>query len=288
MSGKTCPPSVETRPPSWSYGSGGWDTHAHVFGPIRTFPFDVHRRYTPPEQTVEQYLANLDALGLRMGVLVQPSVYGKDNDALISALLAGKGRLVGVIDFDANTVTDEQIDSWNSAGVCGARVWWDGSLPAQWLTQLASRLRDTRWHLDVFCANADALIDFSARIDKLDMPVMIEAMGTPRDDDTLSSPGFQTLLGLLREEAIWVKLSHPYKIDPGGLPYPLAAPFARAIVDAAPNQVVWGSDWPHPMINGPMPNDGGLIDLLPSWAGSVELARQILEVNPRQFYRQET
>ena len=106
----------------------------------------------------------------------------------------------------------------------------------------------------------------------------------PDRNDPVDAPGFVALLRLLREGHVWVKLSHPYKIDPGGSPYPGTLPIARALVDTAPERVLWGSDWPHPIVYGAMPNDGDLIDLLPRWAGSLKRARRILVDNPRTLY----
>lgn len=285
MDEATCAPArSETRRPAWAFGRGGWDTHAHVFGPADRFSYVSGRRYTPPDQTTGQYLATLDRLGLAMGVLVQPSVYGADNSALLDGLGAADGRLRGVVEAEARTLSDAQVVAWSALGVCGVRVWWDGKRPGQWLVDLAARLRGTGWHLDVYCTTLDAFSTLAPLVPGLGLPVMIEAMGTPRGTMSVLAPPFQTLLGMLREGAAWVKLSHPYKVDPSGPPYPLALPFARAIVDAAPAQAVWGSDWPHPNIAGPMPNDGELIDLLPSWAGSTAAAEQILIHNPPRFY----
>ena len=281
----TCPAAdAEPRRPSWDVGSSGWDTHAHVFGPAVRFPYDANRRYTPPDQTTEQYLATLDRLGLRMGVLVQPSVYGTDNSALLDALERAPGRLKGVVDIESRSVTDANIEAWTRLGVCGVRIWWDGRRSGQWLSTLASRLHGTGWHLDAFCPTQEGLTDLASRIGGLRLPVMIEAMGTPRAGDPVSGPHFQTLLRLLRDGSVWVKLSHPYKIDLTGPPYAAAQPFARAIMEAAPDRVVWGSDWPHPMIAGRMPNDGDLLDLLLEWTGCEAAARQVLETNPARFY----
>jgi 2-pyrone-4,6-dicarboxylate lactonase len=118
----------------------------------------------------------------------------------------------------------------------------------------------------------------------LDLPIMVEAMGHPDPGEPAVSPGFQALLGLAQEKIVSVKLSHPYHIDRSGLPYPTARTLAHMLVAAAPDQLVWGSDWPHPMRENRMPNDGDLIDLLPDWAGSVEGANAVLVDNARRFY----
>lgn len=284
MTVPSCPAAVPTSRPSWPCAGAGWDTHAHVFGPTAEFSYDPARRYTPPEQTVEDYLANLDQLGLRHGVLVQPSVYGADNRALVDALQRAEGRLLGVVQMDAATVDDSTVAQWHAAGVRGVRLWWDGPARTAELDALAARLRGTCWHLDVYCTDTTALGSFLPRVEGLGLPVMVEAMGSPRGTDVQAPGSFQALCAMLREGAVWAKLSHPYKIDADGLPYARARPWAQALVEAAPHQIVWGSDWPHPMAPGPMPDDGALLDLLPGWAGGIDTAHHILQHNPARFY----
>ena len=285
MSAATCPPALEdvTRP-GWPVPADGWDCHAHVFGPVAQFPYSDRRRYTPPEQTAADYLRVLDRLGLRCGVLVQPSVYGTDNAALVDACIRSQGRLVGVVELDALQTADADLARLSGAGVRGVRIWWDGTRPDDWLPMVARRLRPFGWHLDIYPVGSDALRSLARIMDRVEAPVMIEAMGSPRHGEGVASPGFQALLALLKEGAAMVKLSHPYQIHRDGPPYAGCAPFARAIVEAASDRAVWGSDWPHPMVVGPMPDDGALLDLLPTWSGSIATAQAILSDNAARFY----
>ena len=278
------PARATIRQPSWAVGQGGWDTHAHVFGPVDQFPYASERSYTPPEQTVVDYVRMLDTLGLRFGVLVQPSIYGHDNRAMLGAMRRVPGRLVTVVDCDILALSDATLAEYHDAGVRGLRVRWPSVQPSSWLADVAARLREVGWHLDVHARSSAALIDLAPRIGSLGVPVMIEAMGSPKAGEPTDTPGFRTLLDLLRDGAAWVKLSHPYQIDPSGPPYASVVPFARALVATAPGQAVWGSDWPHPMRAGTIPDDGELLDLLPSWTGSAETARRVLIDNPAQFY----
>ncbi|MBW6399285.1 amidohydrolase family protein [Roseomonas sp. HJA6] len=274
-----------TQPPSWPLCPGGLDSHAHVFGPVARFAYAANRRYTPPEQTVEDYLHLLDALGLRYGVLVQPSVYAEDNACLVDALKQARGRLLGVVDIDVLRADADTLASMTLDGVCGLRLWWGESSNAEHLRQVGEKVRDLGWHLDIIVAQAALLPCLAPLLRNLALPTVIEAMGCPVEAESPDSPGFRALLDLLRDGAAMVKLSHPYRIDRTGLPYDAAAPFAAAIIAAAPERCVWGSDWPHPNIRGPMPEDGALLELLPHWAGGrIDLAQRILSDNAYAFY----
>ncbi len=94
-------------------------------------------------------------------------------------------------------------------------------------------------------------------------------MGSPKAGEPLESPPFQRFLGILRDGMAHVKLSHAYQVDPAGPPYGGTTPFARAITELVPDRAVWGSDWPHPMRAGIVPDDTGLLDLLPVWAAAL-------------------
>jgi predicted TIM-barrel fold metal-dependent hydrolase len=96
-------------------------------------------------------------------------------------------------------------------------------------------------------------------------------------------PGFQTLLQLARD-GCWVKLSGPYRFSGQPYPYDDVVPFARALVEAAPTRMVWGSDWPHPAVSVPIPRDGDLMDLVPAWIPDPETRRRVLVDNPRELY----
>ncbi len=141
------------------------------------------------------------------------------------------------------------------------------------------------WHLDIRVEAVDHLVILGPQLAGLGIPVMIESMGSPAATDTTDTAGFQLLLELVAQPHIYVKLSHPYQIDPAGEPYAATLPFAHALVQIAPEKLVWGSDWPHPLPNGGvMPHDNLLLDLLLEWTGDASIARQVLCDNPARFY----
>jgi 2-pyrone-4,6-dicarboxylate lactonase len=279
-------PAADPKPraPGWAVRAGGWDTHAHVFGPFNCYPLPAERAYTPPEQTADDYVAMLDALGIAHGVLVQPSVYGTDHSCMLDAMARHPGSLFGIVDLDVTTLTDTEAERLTRLGVLGMRMRWPNPGGVPWLREVVRRLRALGWHLDLLPKNFAAMAEVAPYLRGLNIPIMIEAMGHPDPGEPASSPGFHALLGLARAGIVSVKLSHPYHIDPSGLPYPAARVLARTLAATAPAQLVWGSDWPHPMPENRMPNDGDLLDLLPGWAGSVDAANAMLVDNARRFY----
>jgi predicted TIM-barrel fold metal-dependent hydrolase len=104
-------------------------------------------------------------------------------------------------------------------------------------------------------------------------------IGTQRDD-----PGFQSLLRLVKSGKAWVKLTGPYRITRAPLPYPDTVPFAKALLDANPERILWGTDWPHVMLKGAMPNDGELADVLADWIPDARMREQVLVRNPAKLY----
>ena len=119
-----------------------------------------------------------------------------------------------------------------------------------------------------------------------DFPVdiVLGHLGYMKTDKGLQDPGFQGLLRLMKRGTAWVKLTGPYRISSQPLPHADTIPFAHALLDAAPDRVVWGTDWPHVMVKGTMPNDGDLADLLLSWIPDAALRARVLVENPARLY----
>lgn len=279
-------PDPRPRRPEFAVPLGACDCHAHVFGPAARYAYAADRAYTPPDAPIAAYLAMLDAVGLDRGVLVQPSVYRCDNACLLDALAAAGGRLRGVVEIDPRSLTDAAAEAWTRLGVCGVRMNMavSGGLPLSDMEAIAARLAELGWHLDLIVDRVERLAEIAGRLRVLPVPLVIEQMGRIKGGQPLETPGFRALLALLGEGNTWVKLSHAYHISLAGPPYADTTPFARALAAAAIGRLVWGSDWPHPMLHGPMPNDGALLDLLASWLPDAAARRAVLVDNPAQLY----
>ena len=280
------PPDFHPRPPRVAYPPGATDCHAHIFGPAARYPLSARRGYTPPDCLLAEYRHMLATIGCTRAVLVQPSVYGTDNRAHLDALAeAGPAfRMVAVLEPD---VPAAELKRLHAAGVRGVRfnLVSKGGGTAEGLARMAARIAALGWHVQVF-ATADTLARLEPELARLPVPVVIDHMGHVTTELGLAHAGFQALLRLLRGGNAWVKLSGAYRTsrEPRA-PFADVVPYARALIEAAPERCVWGSDWPHPSVyDRPVPNDGDLADLLADWAPDAALRRRILVDNPAALY----
>lgn len=281
--------------PSFKLPPGAVDAHCHVFGPASCFPFAAERKYTPCDASREQLAALHDRLGFDRSVIVQATCHGSDNRALIDALLNSNGRARGVVTLK-NSVTDDELRSLHSAGVRGVRFNFVKRLvdftPREELQAIAERIAPLGWHVVVYFEAQDLpeLWDFFTA---LPLPVVVDHMGRPNVDETIDGASFRLFLRLLGEHSnIWSKVSCPERLSLSGPPalngeahpYRDAIPFARKVVEAFPDRVLWGTDWPHPNLKDHMPDDGLLVDVIPRIATTPELQRKLLVDNPTRLY----
>jgi 2-pyrone-4,6-dicarboxylate lactonase len=280
-------PDPHPRRPRIKMPPGACDTHAHICGPIARHPYSERRVYTPPDALLPAYRHMLDTLGVERCVLVQPSVYGIDNSVMLEAMgaLGRSCRGVAVVD---DGVSDAELERLDAAGVRGVRVnvvdvaEGKGVIPIAPLTRLAERVKRYGWHVE-FLMHADEFPELDRSFADFPVDIVLGHLGYMRTDRGLGDPGFQALLRLMREERAWVKLTGPYRISTEALPHADTVPFAQALLEAAPGRVVWGTDWPHVMVKGAMPNDGDLADLLLEWVPEA-LREQVLVRNPARLY----
>jgi predicted TIM-barrel fold metal-dependent hydrolase len=262
----------------------GWDCHAHVFGPYDRYPLAPNPSHTPPEATQAQYLAMLQRLGLSHGVLVHPSAYADDHSLLFDAL-AAQPRLRGVI--VARPGQFASFDGLRAKGVRGARFShrsggsFAGSASFDDLLQHAPALADAGLHAELW-TDCRALPDIAADLRRLPLPTVIDHMGGFDWRAGVDEPGFRTLLSLLEDGTVWIKLCAYRNLFDAPTPE-LGRPFHQKMLAANPAQLVWGSDWPHLRVN-PVPDANILLEHLKAWTGSETLVRQILVDNPTRLY----
>ncbi len=264
------------------------DTHAHVCGPESRYPYWAGRVYTPPDALPAQYRHMLSTLGIERAVLVQPSVYGTDNRAMLDVLAADRQHLraVAVVEPD---ISNAELERLHALGVRGVRCnivdikEGKGRLPLEMLNALAAKVRPFGWHLE-FLMHVDEFPDLDRLLDKFPVDVVFGHLGYMKTGLGLQAPGYQGLLRLLKSGRAWLKLTGPYRISSGALPYDDVVAFAHAVVDAAPDRIVWGTDWPHVTVKGAMPNDGDLCDLLSAWVPDEATRRRVLVDNPARLY----
>jgi predicted TIM-barrel fold metal-dependent hydrolase len=241
----------------------------------------AERGYTPPPARVQDFRAMHRVLGIERAVIVQPSVYGTDNRVTLDAIAAYGPECRGVAVVDPEIGAGDLV-ALHRAGIRGVRLNLSfGGLGLDSLEAIAARIAPFGWHVQLLLDGRD-LPDIAARLRALPVAVVVDHMGHMSVAHGLDHPGFRALLDLVGSGA-WVKLSGAYRVTAAGPPYADVAPLARALIAANPERAVWGTDWPHPAHDGPMPNDGDLLDGLLDWAPD-EALRMILADNPARLY----
>lgn len=272
-------------PPKHRPPSRACDCHAHIFGPAEVYPLTGHRSYTPPEAPLGQYRHLLATLGLSRAVIVQPSVYGTDNRATLDAVEAGGNAFRAVVVVD-ESVADRELEAMHAAGARGVRVnlLFKSGVKIPELSSLAERIAPFGWHLQLLI-DISSFPDLHATMSRLPVETVFDHMGHMPVGLGTDHPGFRAMLDLVANGRSWVKLSGAYRITAQTRPpYSDVVPFAQAIIAANPERVVWASDWPHPGVAIPMPNDGDLLDLLADWEPEPRLRERILCDNPARLY----
>jgi 2-pyrone-4,6-dicarboxylate lactonase len=284
---KTCaPPDPNTRAPRFVLPPDSCDAHCHVFGPAHAFPYAPDRSYTPPDAPKERLAALHGILGIARAVIVQASCHGTDNRAMLDAIAASGGRYRGVAIVD-DGCADADFAALHRGGVRGVRfnfVRHLGGVPDQRVfRRVIERIEALGWHLILHLDAAD-IVAFSAMFRALRVPFVIDHMGRVIAAGGLRQPPFQALLELMKLETCWVKVCGAERIASSGPPFHDALPFAQALLAAAPDRVLWGTDWPHPNIARHMPNDGDLVDLMPLMAPDAATRQKLLVDNPARLY----
>jgi len=282
-------PDFNPRAPKMRLPRLSCDAHAHIMGPQAQYDYSPARIYTPPDCLLPDYLYMLDTLGIERAVLVQPSVYGTDNTVMLEAMKAAGGRLRGVAVVEED-ISQADLKVMNDAGVRGVRVnivdvkdRKPGSLPMKALKSLAQKIAPLGWHME-FLMHADEFDDLDETFADFPVDIVLGHLGYLTIGQKLDSSGFQALLRLMKTGKAWVKLTGPYRITAEPLPYPATIAFAKALLEANPERVIWGTDWPHVMLKGRMPNDGELADVIADWIPDVKVREQVLAKNPARLY----
>lgn len=284
-------PNPEIRSPRIEFPFGAVDCHAHICGPEDIFPYTQERIYTPPDASLESYESLLHMLGVERAVLVQPSVYGTDNRAMLAALTANpkKFRGVAVLSNDPKQINEKDLEQLHAAGVRGIRcnivdvADKSAGLPIQNLKALAERIQPFGWHLELLM-HVNEYPNLAHVFENFPINLVFGHFGYSHAKYGVKDAGFQGLLELLKNQQAWVKMTGPYRICDGDLPYVDMRPLNDAVLQANPKQLVWGSDWPHVMVKKQMPHDADLCDLFGAWVTDPALRKSILVDNPCILY----
>jgi 2-pyrone-4,6-dicarboxylate lactonase len=273
--------------PDFTLPPGAVDAHCHVFGPAALFPFAPERKYTPCDAGKDKLFALRDHLGFDKNVIVQATCHGKDNRATIDAVKAANGRARGVATV-GEEITERELAAMDEAGIRGVRFNFLKRLadftPHDVLRRIADKVAPFGWHIVVYFEAPD-LEELKPLFTSLPTKVIVDHMGRPDVKLGVDHPQFQAFVNLLRDhDTIWSKVSCPERLSLSGPPYDDVVPYARAIVEAFPDRVLWGTDWPHPNLKSHMPDDGALVDFIPRIAATPALRRKLLVDNPTRLY----
>ena len=279
-------PDPDTRRPAFQAPPGSCDTHCHVFGPGNLFPYAETRKYTPPDAPKETLRQLHDTLGLERAVIVQASCHGTDNTAMLDAIAASDGRYRGVCNANVS-FSETRFEQLHAGGIRGVRFNFvkhlGGAPDLDKMRAIISKVRHLPWHVELHF-DAKDLLEYETVLDEIPLPVVIDHMGRAPVSDGLDQAPFQALLDKLRRTgSLWVKVSGAERISTTGPPFSDAVPFASACIEAAPDRVIWGTDWPHPNVKI-MPNDGDLVDLVPQMAPTMDLQQKLLVDNPARLF----
>ncbi len=281
-------PHSEISAPRFEVPDGAWDTHFHILGPQQQFPYASDRKYTPPDASIAGYRRLQRALGLRAGMVVHANTHGFDNSVDLDAVAQlGRDAFFAVARVD-HSICVEQLARWNDQGVRGIRFAFNpnhgGGLDKALFEKVAGLIRPYAWFMELHMA-ADDLVNLKPWLSSLNIRLVIDHIG--RVDVSLGTEQapFQALIDLVKTADVWVKLSGADRISRLGAPYTDVVPFAKMLMEIAPDRMLWGSDWPHTgyFDAARMPDDGVLLNLLMEYAPSEALRRMILVDNPRRL-----
>jgi predicted TIM-barrel fold metal-dependent hydrolase len=266
------------------------DTHVHVFD--SRYPLAPVRGYTPPDSNADDLRRLHETIGVDRVVLTQPSVYGTDNRAILDAAdvfnaeTTDRARAVVALGLD---VGDDELEALDRRGVRGIRLNTDneGGMPIEWsdVPRLCDRIRPLGWHLEFLFPGAD-LVDLVPVFEAVTVPMALAHFAYQPAAAGTGADGFRALLDLVRSGNTWLKISGADRVSAVGPPrYDDVAPLATAVLDTAPDRVMWGTDWPHPNKFERTPDDGDLVDTLGGWVdGDTELMRKMMVDTPSAFY----
>jgi predicted TIM-barrel fold metal-dependent hydrolase len=278
------------------------DCHTHVYADPASFPLAPERVYTPEVVEAEELLAFHRRLGFKRVVVVHPNTHGTDNSVSLYAMKVYGANARGVALIDDRT-SDRQIESMTEAGMRGARInlrmrpgdETDTAAGRAFFRALAERISKHNWHLQMF-TSPPVIAGIEDLVRNSPVPVVFDHFGGLEAPLGLSQPGFADLLDLVRLGKAYVKISAAYRSSTQAPDYPDVAPFARALIAANPDRILWGSDWPHP--TGVTPpgrlatdvtpmkriDDGALLNQFAIWEPDAAIRRRILVDNPARLY----
>jgi predicted TIM-barrel fold metal-dependent hydrolase len=282
------PPNPNPTKPKFVVPAGACDTHLHVYGPSEIYPLAAERHYTPdPCSTLDDYLKVHHILGLERAVIITGSANGTNNRVTMDALARMDGKFKGLALLDAG-ITDAELLRLKDGGFTGFRVKVNGKGGSSFdeTEKLIARVRGFDWHVEFMSQSIAEVIGAVPFLRSLQLPYVFDHVAHAEPRQNNHDREFNELLAILKnEEHAWISLYSFYQSSESGPPfYTDMVAVVCAIIEARPDRVIWGSNWPHAGIAVPIPNDGDLIDFLLAAAPAENTRKLILADNPAKLY----
>src|ERR1700674_2165506 len=292
--------SQPTTAVSFAVPPNACDCHTHIFGDPQKFPFYSGRVYTPEPALPDEMSALHRALHMERVVIVTPSIYGADNSATLYGMKARGATARGVAVIDDKT-SEGDLDAMDRAGVRDIRInlatvgQTDPAIGRRRLQASIDRMKRRSWHIQMYTSPA-VIAGIKDLVQSSPVPVVFDHFGGAETALGFEQPGFADLVELVRAGKAYVKISGAYRASTKAPDYADVAPFAKALIAANADRIVWGSDWPHPNSNPPpgrsatdltpvfQVDDGRLLNLLAVWAPDAAVRKKILVDNPARLY----
>ena len=276
--------SAGTAQPRLKAPAGSADCHHHIYD--ARYAADPKAVLHPPDALVEDYRRLQARLGTTRSVVIQPSTYGVDNRCALAAVaaLGPSACMVAVVN---DQVTSAELTRLDGLGVRGIRfnLAQAGATTPEMIEPLAKRIAGLGWHLQIN-APADRILEIMPILERIPCAIVFDHLAHVPEPDGVTHPVYGRVRALIDRGRTWVKLSGAYLDTKVGPPtYDDSTAVARAFVAAAPERLVWGSDWPHPTEQGGKPDDAVLFDLLSVWVPDAGTRHRILVTNPQALYR---
>jgi predicted TIM-barrel fold metal-dependent hydrolase len=282
------PNSSGTAPPKLKAPANACDCHHHIYDPARFAMVPTPGRPAPSNGSMQEFRLLQKRIGTTRHVVVQPRNYGVENEVTIDALKQAGGNARGVA-VVRPTITDEELKRFDAAGVRGIRFSIGDPksrvVQPDMIEPLAKRIAPLGWHIQ-FNMEADQVVELANILRRLPTQLVFDHLGNPTLPAGIDHPSHAIIRDLVDKGRAWVKLSGAYSNTKVGPPdYPDATKIAQTFVKAAPERLVWGSDWPHPtMPEDNKPDDALLFDLMTVWAPDEKTRNRILVNNPEALY----
>jgi len=277
------PYSSGTETPTLKAPVNGCDCHMHIYD--SRFPISPTATLKPADAHVSDYRLLQRRIGTRRNVVVTPSTYGTDNSCSLDAIeqIGSTARGVAVVDL---SVSDAELRRLSDRGFRGIRfnLVQAGATTVDMIEPLSKRINDLGWHVQIHML-ADQIVKIEDLLLRLPSPIVFDHLGRIPEPAGVSHPAYALILRLIDKGRTWVKLSGAYQDTEVGPPtYADRVAVAQGYVKAAPERLVWGSDWPHPTEKEHKPDDAILFDLLAQWAPDEATRNKMLVSNPEALY----